>query len=79
MRHSEARAVRQGETVRRRLVSTAEAAEILGTTAGALREARSSGRLALPWVKLGRRGVRYDVRDLEAAIDAGRVQPGEGR
>ena len=59
----------------RRLVTEREAAEFLSTTAGSLREARHSGRLALPWVRMGRRGIRYDLQALESYVASQTVRP----
>lgn len=56
-----------GEIIQRTktLVDEKAAAEILGTTPGTLSVWRSTGRYALPFVKVGRK-VRYRVSDLEA-------------
>lgn len=59
----------------RRLVRTAEAAAMLGTTEAALREARCTGRWNVPFVKIGA-SVRYDLRDIETFIEARRTMPG---
>lgn len=50
------------------LVDDKVAAEILCTTAGTLSVWRSTGRYALPFVKIGRK-VRYRVSDLEAWLE----------
>lgn len=52
----------------RDLVDDKAAAEILDTTPGTLSVWRSTGRYALPFVKVGRK-VRYRVSDLEAWIE----------
>ena len=49
------------------LVDEKAAAEILDTTPGTLSVWRSTGRYALPFVKVGRR-VRYRLADLDAWI-----------
>ncbi len=50
------------------LVDEKAAAEILDTTPGTLSVWRSTGRYALPFVKIGRK-VRYRVSDLEQWIE----------
>jgi len=52
----------------RDLVDDKAAAEILDTTPGTLSVWRTTGRYALPFVKVGRK-VRYRVSDLEAWIE----------
>lgn len=52
----------------RDLVDEKAAAEILGTTPGTLSVWRSTGRYALPFVKVGRK-VRYRLSDLETWLD----------
>ncbi len=52
----------------RELVDEKAAAEILCTTPGTLSVWRSTGRYALPFVKIGRK-VRYRVSDLEQWIE----------
>lgn len=52
----------------RDLVDDKAAAEILDTNPGTLSVWRSTGRYALPFVKVGRK-VRYRVSDLEAWIE----------
>jgi hypothetical protein len=46
----------------KRLIATAEAAEMLGTTVGTLKSWRSRG-VGPKWVKLGA-AVRYDIEEL---------------
>lgn len=50
------------------LVDDKAAAEILGLSPGTLSVWRSTGRYALPFVKVGRH-VRYRVSDLEAWLE----------
>jgi len=59
-----------GEIVQRtrELVDEKAAAEFLDTTPGTLSVWRSTGRYALPFVKVGRK-VRYRVSDLEAWLE----------
>ncbi len=52
----------------RDLVDDKAAAEILDTTPGTLSVWRSTGRYALPFVKVGRK-VRYRISDLEEWIE----------
>ena len=59
---------------KRRLVRDTEAAAILGTTPGTLKQERHSPTWGLPWVRLGR-AVRYDLGDLEAFIAGHRTTP----
>ena len=56
------------------LLDAKRTATILCTSEEALAQERRRGR-GLPFVKVGRRGVRYLVRDIEAALTAGRVEP----
>lgn len=53
----------------RELVDEKAAAEILCTTPGTLSVWRSTGRYALPFVKIGRK-VRYRVTDLESWLES---------
>lgn len=50
------------------LVDDTDAANILGVSPGTLSVWRSTGRYALPFVKVGR-NVRYRVSDLNAWLD----------
>ena len=59
------------------LVNERQAAAALGMSAGALKEGRLSGRLGIPWIRVGVRGVRYDVGDLAAYRDQRRIVPTE--
>jgi hypothetical protein len=56
------------------LLDAKRTAAILCTSEEALAAERRRGR-GLPFVKVGRRGVRYLVRDIEDALRAGRVEP----
>jgi len=56
------------------LLDAKRVATILCTSEEALAQERRRGR-GLPFIKVGRRGVRYLVRDIEAALTAGRVEP----
>ena len=51
-----------------RILSTKQASEFLGLATSTLEKDRITGRLGIPFLKLGRR-VAYDLRDLEAWID----------
>lgn len=55
-----------------RLLTTAELARYLGRAASSLEKDRVSGRLGLPFVRLGRL-VRYRPEDVEAWVAARRV------
>jgi hypothetical protein len=59
----------------RRLLREQEAAAFLGTTAGSLRQDRCAGNLGVPWVRFGRRGVRYDLSELEAYVASRTIRP----
>jgi len=59
---------------KRRLVCEIEAAAILGTTPGTLRQERHTPTWGLSWVKLGR-AVRYDLAALEAFIASRTITP----
>jgi hypothetical protein len=52
----------------RELVDEKTAAEILCTTPGTLSVWRSTGRYALPFLKIGRK-VRYRISDLDAWLE----------
>ncbi len=54
-----------------RLLKEAEAAAILNIEVATLRRWRWSGKPELPFTKIGA-AVRYDPRDIEALIQAGR-------
>ena len=62
--------------MRRTMIDTAEAAELLGVSTGWLRRRRCAG-LGPAYIKLGGR-VRYDVEDLTNFLLANRVEPSEG-
>ena len=62
------------------LLDTAQAAEFIGMSVAFLECSRSRGVIGNrtpppPHIKLGRRCVRYDVKDLEAWLAAQRVDP----
>ena len=59
----------QTVTNRRELVTTAEAAELLGTTAGTLTTWRCTRKIRVPFVRVGR-NVRYRRQDLERFLEA---------
>ena len=64
------------------LISEKQAAEMLLTTAATLRVQRCEGRNrncapVVPFIRMGRK-IAYDTRDIEAYINAHRVQPGNG-
>jgi excisionase family DNA binding protein len=59
-----------------RLLKVGQAAEILAVTEGSLREGLHSGRIPIPTVRVGVRGVRIAASDLEAYI-AGNRKHGE--
>jgi hypothetical protein len=63
------------EAPKQRLLDTDEAAAFLGTSPGTLKVERCRPTWGLPWVRLGKRGVRYDLGDLEAFIAAHRNRP----
>lgn len=52
----------------RRLLTEKQAADYLATTAGSLRTDRYAANLGVPWIRFGRRGVRYSIADLDAYI-----------
>lgn len=63
----------------RRLLTEEEAARYLGVSRGFLRISRMDGNRrkrtpAPPFVKIGTRGIRYDLIDLDEWIDAHKVQ-----
>lgn len=55
-------------TEKSNLVDEKAAADILGVSGGTLSVWRSTGRYALPYVKVGRR-VRYRLSDLEKWLE----------
>lgn len=57
-----------------RLLTDAEAAEILGVTTGTLATWRCTKRYALKWIKVGRK-IRYRLTDVVEWIDS-RTQDG---
>lgn len=56
-------------TLQRTLVPESEAAEYLAVSPGTLRVWRCTGRVPLPFVKVGK-AVRYRIRDLEAFVES---------
>lgn len=56
------------DTLHHRRLNTPQAAEFLGLAAATLERDRVTGRLGIPYLKLGRR-VLYDRSDLEAWLD----------
>jgi excisionase family DNA binding protein len=59
-------------SVRPKLLTTDEAAEFLGVSAGTLAVWRCLARYRLPFVKIGR-NVRYDENDLLAWMESRKV------
>lgn len=53
----------------RKLITTEEAAEMLGVKKNTLEVWRCTKRYDLPWVKVGR-SVKYDQADIETFIEA---------
>jgi predicted DNA-binding transcriptional regulator AlpA len=58
----------------KKLLKEDEAAELLGLSAQTLRNDRCRFK-RIPFVKVGRRAVRYRMEDIEAIIDQGRSAP----
>lgn len=61
------------------LVNEKTAAQFLGTTAATLRVQRCvgprpNGAKPIPFIRIGR-AIRYDEKDLQAYVDAHRVNP----
>ena len=61
-----------------KLLTTAEAADILGVTEWTLRRWRSHGS-RLPYRKLSGQMVRYTIADIRWSLEDGRVMPAEYR
>lgn len=59
------------------LLKVDEAAGILAVTPGSLREGLHSGRIPIPVVRVGIRGVRLTVADVEAYIASRRGDGGD--
>jgi len=59
-----------------RLLTTDEAAELLGVSAGTLAVWRCVSRYPLPYIKIGH-NVRYDEADLLAWVESRKVRPME--
>jgi excisionase family DNA binding protein len=66
----------QSIAVKPKLLTTDEAAEFLGVSAGTLAVWRCLARYRLPFVKIGR-SVRYEESDLVAWMESRRVHPAE--
>ena len=69
---------KNAEQVRPRLMTEEDAARYLGVSRSFLNASRCYGNRkgqtpAPPYVRVGQRGIRYDVRDLDAWIDEHRV------
>jgi len=62
-------------TESRRLLTETEAAEYLGTTPGTLKQDRHVPGFAIPFVRLSRKAVRYDIRELDRVIAERTVRP----
>jgi len=62
----------------RRYVDTRTLAALLDSTPDSIKEGRSSGRLKIPFSRVPGIGVRYDLRDVEAAVEAAKVKPSGG-
>ena len=58
------------------LLKLGKVAEALDVTEASLREGLHSGRIAIPTVRVGVRGVRIDAKDLESYIAANRQHNG---
>jgi len=59
----------------RRLLTEKEAALFLSTSPDSLRMDRFEGNLGIPWVRWGKRGIRYDREILESVIAERTVRP----
>ncbi len=64
----------------KRLITEADAARYLSCSRSFLRQSRLNGNLpgrsaGPPWVRLGRRGIRYDLNDLDAWLEARKSHP----
>jgi hypothetical protein len=62
-------------TETRRLLTETEAAEYLGTTPGTLKQDRHVPGFAIPFVRLSRKAIRYDIRELDRVISERSVRP----
>jgi hypothetical protein len=62
----------------KKLVKTAEAAKFLDLAPGTLEVDRSTGRINIPYYKIGG-AVRYDMNDLNKFLDARRCEAGTTR
>jgi hypothetical protein len=58
------------------LLSNKQAAEFLGITPGTLSVWRCENRYPIPYIPVGSK-IRYRVEDLQAFLDARRVDPGK--
>lgn len=63
-------------TVPDRLLTEAEAAELLGLKQNTLNNWRCTHRVPLPYVRVGR-AIRYRLADIQAFIERGTVRPGD--
>lgn len=70
-----ARRKKTGPPPGRRLVDEDDAAEYLGTTPATLKQDRHSPGLAIPFVRLSSRCIRYDLAQLERVIAERTVRP----
>lgn len=52
----------------KKLLNTQEAAEFLGMGVSTLEQARVYGHLAIPYVRIGSRTIRYRLEDLEQYV-----------
>lgn len=59
------------------MMTTREAAEALGLAPATLEAWRMRGKLALPWVRIGTRAVRYRREDVLAFIERGAAAAAE--
>lgn len=58
-----------------KLLTETEAAQRLGVSPITLRVWRHTGRGTIPFVRLGKRSIRYRAEDIERFIEASRVDP----
>lgn len=64
-------------TIPERMLTTKEAAAMLGLSPATLEAWRCSGRVRLPFLRLGR-SVKYRLSDLYAYLDRAAAQASEG-
>jgi excisionase family DNA binding protein len=60
-----------------KLLTSKEAAAFLNLTPGAFKIRRIRGSLVLPFVKVGKRSIRFKLEDLEAYANQRTVNPDE--